>query len=59
MRTGTAPGTVEVFSQNATIDRRRIPMRITTFLNRTIGLPGLWVKGVRIEGPGARKRRSL
>ena len=26
-------------------------MRITTFLNRTIGLPGLWVKGVRIE-PG-------
>ena len=24
-------------------------MRITTFLNRTIGLPGLWVKGVRIE----------
>lgn len=28
-------------------------MRITTFLNRTIGLPGLWVKGVRIEeAPG-------
>ena len=49
MRTGSAPGTVEVFGKNATIDRRRIPMRITTFLNRTIGLPGLWVKGVRIE----------
>ena len=53
MRTGTAPGTVEVFRKNATIDRRRIPMRITTFLNRTIGLPGLWVKGVRIETRGA------
>ena len=24
-------------------------MRITTFLNRTIGLPGLWVKGLRME----------
>lgn len=49
MRTGAAPGTVEVFAKNATIDRRRIPMRITSFLNGTIGLPGLWVKGVRIE----------
>ena len=27
-------------------------MRITTFLNRRIGLPGLWVKGVRIEEAG-------
>jgi hypothetical protein len=26
-------------------------MRITTFLNRTIGLVGLWVKGVRFEKP--------
>ena len=39
---------MEAFTKNATIDWRRIPMRITTFLNRTIGLPGLWVKGVRI-----------
>lgn len=49
MRTGAPTGTMEVFAKNATIDRRRIPMRITTFLNRTIGLPGLWVKGVRME----------
>lgn len=38
-----------VVRQNATVHERRTPMRITTFLNRTIGLPGLWVKGIRFE----------
>ncbi len=33
-------------------------MRITTFLNRTIGLQGLWVKGVRIEEARGAEPRS-
>jgi len=34
-------------------------MRITTFLNQTIGLPGLWVKGLRMERPRGEKAEVL
>lgn len=48
-----------VVRQNATVHERRTPMRITTFLNRTIGLPGLWVKGVRMERPRGQEEEIL
>lgn len=34
-------------------------MRLTTFLNRTIGLPGLWVKGLRMEEVSGREAPAL
>jgi transposase len=34
-------------------------MRITTFLNQTIGLAGLWVKGLRMEKPRGEKAEVL
>jgi transposase len=44
-------GTMWLFGKTATVHVRRTPMRITTFLNRTIGLVGLWVKGMQFEKP--------
>jgi len=59
MRTVASSSTYGVVQQDSTIDKGRTPMRITTFLNQTIGLPGLWVNGLRMEKPLGEKADVL
>jgi transposase len=41
---------MSLFLRRTAINLENIPVRVTTLLNRMIGLPGLWVKGFRFEG---------
>ncbi len=41
---------ISQFLPRTAINLESVPVRVTTLLNRMIGLPGLWVKGCCFEG---------